>query len=191
MIMTMTGELCGVRRAGKQAGFVLVAALMFLMLLTILGLAASRVASVEVIMASNFRDMDRAFSATEAALRDAEIRVTGYNTNPATPVNPYGFNSNCTNGLCDSVANIPSLDFFGAAEPGRHSVPLGTTTGSPTLGGVANQPRYLIENVSRTTSTSGMAETTAGGSQRLYRITAQGTGLKASTRITLQEVYVP
>lgn len=185
--MAMTCKPCGVHRIGNQAGFVLIAALMFLLLLTVLGLAASRTASVEVMMASSFRDMDRAFSATEAALRDAEIHIMGYS---GAPVNPYGFNSNCTDGLCDSVANIPSLDFFGAASPGRNSVPLGTTTGSPTLAGVANQPRYLIEDVSRSSSYPGASEVRPGGGQRLYRITAQGTGLKTSTRITLQEVYV-
>lgn len=177
------------QRVGKQAGFVLVSALMFLLLLTILGLAASRTASVEALMAANFRDLDRAFSATEAALRDAEIRITGYYAKPATPVNPYGFNSNCTNGLCDSsVTNIPSLDFFGAAAPGKNSVALGTTTGSSTMEGVASQPRYLVEYVCR--SVPGESETGAT-CQYIYRVTAQGRGLKSSTRITLQETFIP
>ncbi len=59
-------------QSGHQQGASLVIALMFLIVLTILGLVAVRSSTVQERMAGNDRDRAIAFEAAEAALRDAE-----------------------------------------------------------------------------------------------------------------------
>lgn len=177
--------------ADAQQGVVLITALVFLILLTLLGLAVSRNTTTEEKLARNFRDYDLAFSSAEAAVRDAELRINGYYANPAAPVSAFGFNSTCANGLCDATVAQPlfNQDFFGATAPGSNSVTLGTTTGSPTLTGPTTQPRYLIETVCRTVP--GEALSSPAGCQTIYRITAQGRGRLGTTTVTLQSTYIP
>lgn len=181
----------------RQRGVVLVVALIFMVVLTILGLSASGTSSIETLMAASFRDRDRAFAAAEVALRDAEIRISGYWTFPAKPVNPYGFpdessSTSCVSGgLCSPSATQPvhSSDFFGAAEPGSVSADFSWNTEdsrTPDIDGLANQPRHLIERVCRI-----VPGDSATKCQFVYRVTAQATGAKGTTRVTLQEVFVP
>jgi type IV pilus assembly protein PilX len=60
------------------------------------------------------------------------------------------------------------------------AVPLGTFTGAAAIPGVARQPEYLIEIVSR-------------GSNRLifFRITARGFGASENTQVVLQSYFQP
>ena len=60
------------------------------------------------------------------------------------------------------------------------AVPLGTFTGAALIPGVAHQPEYLIELVSR-------------GSNRLifFRITARGFGASENTQVILQSYFQP
>ena len=60
------------------------------------------------------------------------------------------------------------------------AVPLGTFTGAAPIPGVAHQPEYLIELVSR-------------GSNRLifFRITARGFGASENTQVILQSYFQP
>lgn len=187
-----------VKHPAHQRGVVLVVALILMVVLTILGLSASGTSSIETLMAASFRDRDRAFAAAEAALRDAEIRISGYWTFPAAPVNPYGFPDDnattCTSdGLCSPGVTQPvhASDFYGAAAPGSTSEDFSWNTGgsrTPDIEGLANQPRHLIERVCRIAP----GESATGATcQYVYRVTAQATGAKSTTRVTLQEVYVP
>ena len=84
----------------RQRGTVLLMALMFLVVLSLLGIAMVSSTSVEEKMARNARDMDVATQAAEAALRDARIRIMGVYANPPTPLNSYAFADDCSNGLC-------------------------------------------------------------------------------------------
>lgn len=177
----------------SQRGVVLITALVFLILLTMLGLAVSRNTSIEEKLVRNFIDSDQAFAAAEAALRDAELHINGYYN--GNPVNENGFTPTCTNGLCDdSVGNtqlVHQLDFFAGSGLGAASVRLGEITGSPSTAGipVANQPRYLIEKLCR--QVPGGSATGAQGCQTFYRITSQARGRFGGALVTLQEAYVP
>ena len=161
----------------------LVVALIFLVILTMLGLSLSGSTTSEERIARNFRDQDVANAAAEAALRDAEMAVSGMWQWPATPVADLQFNSSCTGGWCDKTAVQPidASDFFGGALPGSNSVAIGTMTGSPSIQGVASQPRYLVEHV---------PSALAGGTC-VYRITAQAQGRSSDTRVVLQEIFNP
>jgi type IV pilus assembly protein PilX len=180
----------------SQNGASLLISLIFLVILTILGLAALRVATLEERMSGNARDRSLAFQAAEAALRDAELDVQclKYNKAPATTFRPNvgacisgmtGADAACTDGLCCNQSGLVCIEpsttttasvmqkFDASPTP---SVAYGTYTGAPALAGVAAQPRYLIEPFFR-------------DSKNYYRITARGFGLGSNTQVTLQEVF--
>src|SRR5262245_53024710 len=59
-------------RPASQTGAALMMALIFLILMTLLGAAAMRGSALQEQMAGNSRDWNLAFQASEAALREAE-----------------------------------------------------------------------------------------------------------------------
>ena len=76
----------------KEGGATLIIALMFLIVLTLLGIAGSRNAVLQERMAGASRDRSVAFQAAELALRSGEKLVVKQN--------PLSFDSNCTGGYC-------------------------------------------------------------------------------------------
>jgi type IV pilus assembly protein PilX len=183
--MVAMKKICiGTRK--RQQGVVLVVALFFLVVMTVLGLSLAGSTTSEEKIARNFRDQDVAYAAAEAALRDAEMAITGMWQWPAILIDPLSFNPACSGGWCDAAAAQPvdASDFYGSSVPGSNSVAIGTVTGSPSVQGVANQPRYLVEYVQ-----AGVGAATT--SKYVYRITAQAQGRSPDTRVVLQEVFRP
>ncbi|MCX7112926.1 MAG: PilX N-terminal domain-containing pilus assembly protein [Proteobacteria bacterium] len=189
------------KRTGQ--GVVLIFSLVFLLVLTMLGVSVVGTTTSEEKMSRNFRDSLVAQSAAEAALRDAEIRLTGYYTDPPTRLNGF-FDENCTRGLCDqSVALSSSLPVYGVyTMTGTPAVALGgnvcggstavtgAVTGSPlmVIPGLTQpvQPCYLIEQLP-----SAMPGESASSVSSYYRITAVGWGRNPTTQVTLQEEFIP
>jgi type IV pilus assembly protein PilX len=193
--------------ARVERGFVLISALLFMIVLTIIVISITGTTTVEEKVARNFRDRDIAFAAAEATLRDAELHLNGSWKWPYAPVDINAFNATCDAGLCDSLSArnwqpLDRVDFFSAdaiaafasASPKDKSVPIGSVTGSPdfVVGGATaftwisdNRPRYMIE-----TLCSQLGSATAVTCTRVYRITAQARGRLASTRVVLQEIYL-
>jgi type IV pilus assembly protein PilX len=188
--------------ASSQAGAALVTGLIFLVILTLLGITAMQTSTMEERMSGNARDRNIAFQAAEAALRDAErdIKCQKFDGSPAAATTLVrtnvgcisgmtGADANCTDGLC-CVVKPPGLacvertsvspnkpvyiDFSLSAEP---SVAYGTHTAAPAITSLNQQPpRYLIEPFLKQGA-------------NYYRITARGYGFNANTQVTLQEVY--
>ncbi len=180
--------------AGLQAGAALVTGLIFLVILTLLGITAMQTSTMEERMSGNARDRNIAFQAAEAALRDAERDILCKKIDGTSATNKRnigcisgmtGGDANCTNGLC-CVINAPGLACVEPSTPvyqnsalslnAAPSVVYGTYTAAPDIPGVVQQPRYLIEPFQRK-------------QVNYYRITARGFGANASTQVTLQEVY--
>ncbi len=171
--------------ASRQRGVSLVIVLVFLIMMSLLGVTAMRTAGIEEKMSGNERDRQLAFEAAEAALRDAEIDVQD-NVTSAAP-----FDSACTGGLClpaNGGAAVAATTNWAGAVPR----PYGSRTGANALQFVARQPRYIIELLPNMTAPSGeslnvMASARAGTP---FRITATGWGRRLSTQVQLQVVYV-
>jgi type IV pilus assembly protein PilX len=170
-----------------QQGASLVIAMMFLVVLTILGLVAVRSSTVQERMAGNDRDRAVAFEAAEAALRDAERDIRA-NLSSANP-----FDNVCTDGLClpSTVAtpNWNSISWTGAT-----SRIYGVNSGAGAFPlAVSNAPRYIIELLPDVPSGAGNSlNTNARSSTRggtAYRITARGWGRRPNTTVMLQSVY--
>ena len=65
----------------KQTGVALFISLILLLILTIIGVSSVQTTSLEVRMSRNSYDSLLAFQAAEAALRDAQQTIEGWNAN--------------------------------------------------------------------------------------------------------------
>src|SRR5689334_20227370 len=127
--------------ANPQRGVALLVALMFLIVLTLLGLAALRTTTLEERMAGGSRDYNTALQAAEAALRDAEndLKATGTTVGriitttsfPTAFIGTFG----CNNvGLCiidtqyRQLYNTATVDWNGTS-----TVVYGTYTGAAAI----------------------------------------------------------
>jgi type IV pilus assembly protein PilX len=205
----------------RQNGAALVTSLIFLTVLTILGMTSMGTSLLENRMAGNSRDRNLAFQSAEMGLRDAELfirdsgRVSGNILVESTLVAGDGDYSatGCNSGFCysgpnwstsvnDWIANPvwvdPTNNYWQyALQYYRDNTNGGKGVGSA-LGGtvlavnapyslpgpvplVSRQPEYLIESFPQK----------AGDNKFYYRITVRGYGMRAGTRVMLQEVYTP
>lgn len=204
------------RRA--QRGAVLMISLMFLVILTMLALTSMSGTTLEERMAGQYRDLNLAFQAAEAGLRDAERDLFSVGAAPPavfTPRNPAisgrtGFGdgndaavspSVCTNnsnttygrGLCypREVGVQPRFPTADLSATSTIAVPYGTYTGATALQFVSAQPRYLIEAIWSGVPTGPAMSIGAGGAApTYYRLTSRGFGANTNTQITLQEMYL-
>jgi type IV pilus assembly protein PilX len=193
----------------RQHGAVLVVALLFLMIITMLGVASLQSTSSEERMAGNSRDSNNALTAAEAALRDAWYDINGScapGSSSCTKRTPAisgasnfgdgtGTAGKCsTAGLClptGSYPNYPLLNITNWSASGSGAV-YPVTFGTYTMSGssaekipqVAIQPQYIIEALC--TPSSGASIGGAGCPQYFYRITARGFGGNSNTQVTLQ-----
>lgn len=173
-------------------------ALMFLLVLSVIGVSAMNSTLMQEKMVSNTKDLNLAFQAAEAGLRDAEADVSK-NIDTGTV-----FTSTCVGGLCTPPSTWPSpsstdisklVDWSDTSKTRAY----GAYTSAPALPTVASQPTYVIERLS---SPPGLPAS-PGGSIGLgcgagcvhsggyaYRLTALGTGARAETRVVLQSTYI-
>lgn len=179
----------------RERGVSLVLVMIFLVILSGLGVTAIQTSTFSARIASNETDRNLAFQAAEAALRDAEndIAYRRFDLTPCTPATPgcraqafeglLNFDTACTNGLCDTVGAAAATQFWeGAAIWGAAgaSVAYGTHTGAAALPVVVRQPRYLIEGF----------QVGLDGST-VYRVTAVGFGANETSQIMLQTAVKP
>jgi len=186
---------------GRQSGMSLFPALMFLLVLAVLGVSALNSTLMQEKMVSNTKDANLAFQAAEAGLRDGEADVE----RNKTLWTPTSFTSACTNGLCVPPSTWPSpssLDISRAIDWSNTGLTrtYGSQTAAPSLPDVAAQPEYVIERippppglpatpgssvgigcgVSCPTAINGFA----------YRVTVLATGARPETRVVLQSTYI-
>lgn len=194
----MTNTLKPLAAHSRQSGAALISGLIFLVVLTMIGVTAARMSTLEERMSGNMRDRSIAMQAAELALRDAERDIMGLG---ATPRNPgisgiSDFVADCDadntddtfdDGLCYNGPLAWATAAWTAAnwttnmtnEP--TSVAYGRFTGATALAGLPALPRYLIEGMRKTTS--------GGGEAFYYRITVRAQGVNPNTVVWLQEVF--
>ncbi len=188
------------RCAHRQRGAVLFVALVFLLLLTLLGLTASSTSILQERMTGGMRNAHLAAMGTESALRGGEVDLwaaaarssfaTGGLAMPpcaGTGVQPCRYTR--TNGIADQrvLAFRSSKAWLTAGSDGAKSYSH-TVTSLPTgyeSAELASQPRYIIEDLGLDTgggignmsgSNLGAPSGTGAPSVHLYRITARSQG---------------
>ena len=196
----------------RQRGAVLIVALVFLVILTMLGVTAMTGTTMELRMAGNARDVAVALAAAEAAVRDAENDIlnatyAGQEARKRVPApvavhyGAAGAAATCNNaanfvGLCmprSTPADGQPLptDLTNISLSAAPSVSYGTYTGARALVGVAQQPRYFIELLPTLSKPPGWGSigVTSGAKTSYLRITARGVGASPNTTVTVSEVF--
>jgi len=201
----------------RQGGAVLIVTLMFLVILTLLGVTAMTSTTMEERMAGNTRDSAIALQAAESALRDARrdisnLPVSGVGRGMSFTVGDFG-NALAEPGTCNSSTDpdlrglcLPALDpsgdthgkKLGAIVPsfpqhslsGPPSLAYGEITGANDLGGEGKPVPATVPRY----IIEGYCMRASGESLQpfcnFYRITARGYGRNPNTQITLQETFV-
>jgi type IV pilus assembly protein PilX len=182
----------------RQQGAVLYIALILLLILTIIGVAASRLQTGEAVMARNDHNHQLALQAAEAALRDAEINLADGNWSIAQ------FAAN-TNGLyvlqTEVLGGVPALP-----QPGSIADQINWNTTAPNSGpgsamtytgpALANAPaspvqtQVIIEDLPPVARAGDPLCTPSNQTQScaVYRVTVHAVGGDASASATLQSI---
>jgi type IV pilus assembly protein PilX len=190
----MTNNPMQLSPQSRQSGAALITGLIFLVVLTMIGITAARMSTLEERMSGNMRDRSIAMQAAERALRDAERDISGPaagSTRSPAISGISNFVAACTAGLCYNGTNgnangvdwnltpVWTLVSMTAAP----SIAFGANTPANNIAGLSSQPRYLIE---------GIRKTPPGGAEEFYyRITVRAQGVNDNTVVWLQEVFKP
>ncbi len=170
----------------RQRGISLVIVMIFLLILSMLGIAAIQSSTLGARVARNEADRTLAFQAAEAALRDGELDVKNLRVNNSACVagaagcraqtinRGDGFDTVCSLGLCDSrTFTTPVWEDTKKWDTSGPSVVYGAYTAAAALPVVGQQPRYILEYFPL-------------GESVVYRITAVGFGANTTTQVMLQ-----
>ena len=161
-----------------QTGAVLVVALIMLLALTLIGVSGLSSTTMEERMAGNMRDINTAFQAAEAALREGENLLTG--------AVPPTFDN--TNGLYTPAPPYTPERWLSA------SWAASSTTSRAYTGSIADlsaAPRYIIEELPSVAPAPGasLAADAPAPDVGMYRITARAQGGNDTTVVMLQSTY--
>lgn len=159
----------------RESGFSLVIALVFLVMLTLLGIGVMRMSSMQERMAGNAMDRALALEAAERTLREAEWQLIGKSV--------LDFNASCSSGLC-AAGSAPTFSddtIWGGTKDVAATIVL--SSAADTNSKLATTPRWRGEY-------AGLAKSSdAGGWMPAYRITVRASGQSSDTRVFLQSVY--
>jgi type IV pilus assembly protein PilX len=166
----------------KQKGAVLIVSMIFLVIMTLIGMAGIEVTGLEEKMAAQSRDRQMAFEAAEAALHDGEAYLESVVTMPA-------FDG--SNGLytpkTDGTNNWDDWSALGTSVRSmRSQVTDSDKKGFSQLSAFAT---YIIEELAASAPDDSKEAGKAKEQRRYYRITARAVGLSSSSEVKLQSVY--
>lgn len=163
----------------RQRGVVLVVSLLMLLVLTLIGLAATRASTVEQRLTTNQHDLAVATQGAEAALRDGESLLNSaglpdfaQNTGGAYTASTMTVDWKTIN-WDDPAATLAYEGAFGS-------------TGVP-----AQTPRYFVVLTNMPVNTLGTSQSTqdAEGSETVYYVYAHSYGLSTNSSVVLQSTY--
>lgn len=186
----------------RQEGFSLITVVILLVIVTIMGIAASQMVLLSERSTRFGRDQQIAFQAAEAALLDAEFDIRGPNSSTKSRVKSFspssvlGFVEGCgtatVKGLCmpANPGQEPiwyTVDFTDRTANAR-TVQFGDFTGRTLSTGDTGirpefPPRYIIEVLPDPMTGHDMATPKA-----VYRVTAMGFGPREETQVVLQMI---
>lgn len=170
-------------KINSQHGSALIISLIFLLLLTIIGVTAMQSSTMQERMAGNTRDRNLAFQSAEAALRGAEVvlsdavipsfnnSVAGYRQQVADSGNP-NYWASTYNWTSAAGANSGSAQYSAA-----------------TLSGLSSNPRFVIEELPKGSEVGQSIKLGQLESPGYYRITTRAVGSTADSTVYLQAVY--
>lgn len=160
----------------KERGATLIISMIFLLILSIIGLAGMDVTSLEEKMAGNMRDRNMAFQSAEAALRDGEDYLESIVVLPA-------FDGN--NGLyalpTDGTKRWETVSWANPSDVRSYS--------GAGFGELAGSSAYIVEDLAAAASSDSLEVGTPADTKRFYRVTGRAVGLTSSSEVIVQSVY--
>jgi type IV pilus assembly protein PilX len=180
-----------VRAPNRQRGIALIAALLIMLVITILGIAMFRSYGMQQLIAGNSRDKSRAFHAAISGQDYAEWFLTGNNgANSVSMTSCSGTNpaSSTTAMVCTNVipTTVTQPDTWGAAFT---YTPPGMSTTSGAQGSFAQVPQFYISNLGSPTGTPAY-KSPLGQNQALFQIDAAGWGSTPQSVAVVESTYV-
>lgn len=160
-----------------ERGAALITGLIFMVVLTLLAMAAMRTTLLEEKMAGNARDVDLAFQAAEAALRAGEQVLNGASLPVFAASGAY---------LTSSGVNTRGTDTYWLQ---THNWAADSVAVSTVPAGVYSAPRFVIEQMPAIPGQGGSLKAGPVAETGVYRVTVRGIGGTANTSIFLQETY--
>jgi type IV pilus assembly protein PilX len=165
-----------------QSGVVLFVALILLLILSLIGVTAARLQTVEERMARNEDNHQLAEQAAEAALRSAEGGLlSGIYANFAANTNGLYELTPSAGSIASSVNWNSGTAVLPYTGPALASVPTG-----------AQQPKFLIENLPAVAmpgeSINDVQYAAPTTPVTVYRVTAMGQGADSTSTTTIQSV---
>lgn len=173
----------------KQQGAILVFCLIFLTVLTMMGVSGMESTTLEERMSGNMRDHELAFNAADSALQAGEAWLIAQ-----APVLPTVSADGSTGVWATDAADPDGTDGLYWWDHGNIDATWWTNNGIAitNVATVAAQPTYLIEQL--TTVTSGQSIAIGSGESSVprifHRITASGSGVNVGTRVSVQATFV-
>lgn len=175
----------------NQRGAVLIFCLVFLAVLTVMGVSGMESTVLEERMSGNMRDHSLAFQAAESALKNAEAWLVLQDTLPVTSTD----GSTAVWAGNSLVSGLGDEEYWwddSSVNSGWWGTNGDDLNGTADVADVASQPVYVIEQY-RTVDT-GQSIAIGGGEVTVprifHRITARGVGINSTTDAVLQSTFV-
>lgn len=169
----------------KNKGSALIVALVFLLILTLVGVTAMQGTSQQEIMAGNMRDHSLAFQSAEAALNYCLRLLQPPTTIPPNIPNPPGMIVRVTDNNIEPKDNTgQTWTGLFASSQSLYRNGSATAPNPPQLSGVIQDPSCIVEDM-RSVLTPCIADT----SLNCYRVTARGFGGRLETVSIVQSDY--
>lgn len=168
----------------RQQGFVLFAALIFLMLVTMLAFSLMKSDLIEQQVSANMSDRASTMQLAESALKAGEAYAAKLSDTAA-----FSNGCNTSAGLCQTAGSACAVEAWqrssgGACTTGTDGSFVFDSAGTTCIAypvnaanGVKN-PCYIVEQL----------QTNYSGGGTLFRITARAWGLNSNTKVTVQSV---
>jgi len=166
-------------KRSNQRGAVLVVGLIFLAMLTLMGVAAYSVATQEEKMAGNSRDRLRAFEAAETSLRDCEAVLGGLAGLPAFD----GTGGMYTAPAVTAAPAFETIDWKSSSS---------TRVLAAAMADLSLQPRCIVEELlvlEAKPADGAVSGPQQRAEERVYRVSATGFGVSTSTTTLVQSTY--
>jgi type IV pilus assembly protein PilX len=178
---------CYVSTMQTQTGAVLFISLVFLLILSLIGITGMQTATLEERMSGNLRDETLSQQAAEAALRAGENWLDS-----PTQTDPWGLATTaCTASCADKVYSAKKADGTVLMDPYDDSTWSSAAVRSYTTGSLSNvysAPTYYIELLAEL-GPPDESGATSTGTIVAYRITARGIGGSNTSQTLLQSTY--
>jgi type IV pilus assembly protein PilX len=170
-----------------QSGAALVVSLLFLLLMTIIGVTAMQTNTLEERMAGNARDLNVAFQAAESALRDGEDWLAGLTIRP-DPVGTFSATATAPS----PTRNLWRLDsawIFMTQADAAWWTDFARQYGAA-LDGTYAPPRFVLEEDRFVPDSLKVGVSYPSSGKWYYRVTARGIGGAEVTQSLLQTMYM-